>query len=52
MVLISLCLGSAVGTHKSLEGRVIVIDGWRDYDAVDGLLKSCIEAHQSENKEK
>ena len=38
-------------TYKSLEGRVIVIDGWRDYDAVDGLLKSCIEAHQSENKD-
>ena len=33
-------------TYKSLEGRVIVIDGWRDYDAVDELLKSCIEAHR------
>mgnify|MGYP001191349671 FL=1 len=32
-------------TYKSLEGRVIEIDGWRDYDAVDELLKSCIEAH-------
>ena len=35
-------------TYKSLEGRVIVIDGWRDYDAVDELLKSCIDAHHSE----
>ena len=35
-------------TYKSLEGRVIVIDGWRDYDAVDELLKSCIQAHHSE----
>ena len=33
-------------TYKSLEGRVIVIDGWRDFDAVDELLKSCIDAHQ------
>ncbi len=31
-------------TYKSLEGRVVIIDGWRDYDAVDGLLKTCIEA--------
>ena len=34
-------------TYKSLEGRVIVIDGWRDFDAVDELLKNCIDAHQS-----
>ena len=34
-------------TYKSLEGRVIIIDGWRDFDAVEGLLKSCIDAHQS-----
>ena len=31
-------------TYKSLEGRVIVIDGWRDFDAVAELLDSCIEA--------
>ena len=31
-------------TYKSLEGRVIVIDGWRDFDAVDDLIKRCIEA--------
>ena len=31
-------------TYKSLEGRVIVIDGWRDSDSVDELLQSCIEA--------
>mgnify|MGYP003956020381 FL=1 len=31
-------------TYKSMEGRVIVIDGWRDYDAVEGLIKSCIVA--------
>tara|TARA_B100000700_G_C14805660_1_gene742743 strand:- start:58 stop:546 length:489 start_codon:yes stop_codon:yes gene_type:complete len=29
-------------TYKSLEGRVISIEGWRDYDAVDELLKDCI----------
>ena len=34
-------------TYKSLEGRVIVIDGWRDYDAVDELLKKCILAANS-----
>ena len=33
-------------TYKSLEGRVIVIDGWRDSDAVDSLLKSCISAEE------
>ena len=31
-------------THKSLEGRVIVIDGWRDFEAVDSLLQKCISA--------
>ncbi len=31
-------------TYKSLEGRVVVIDGWQDVEAVDELLKSCIEA--------
>ncbi len=31
-------------TYKSLEGRVVVIDGWRDCDAVEPLLNSCITA--------
>jgi len=31
-------------TYKSLEGRVVVIDGWRDFDAVDELLLKCIKA--------
>ena len=31
-------------TYKSLEGRVVVIDGWRDFDAVDELLLNCIKA--------
>ena len=34
-------------TYKSLEGRVIVIDGWRDSDAVDDLLESCIVAEKA-----
>ncbi len=38
-------------TYKSLEGRVIEIDGWRDYDAVDDLLKGCIEAYKSDMRE-
>tara|TARA_Y100001968_G_scaffold292474_1_gene297703 strand:- start:16393 stop:16911 length:519 start_codon:yes stop_codon:yes gene_type:complete len=32
-------------THKSLDGRVIEIDGWRDFDAVESLLNSCIKAN-------
>ena len=31
-------------TYKSLEGRGVVIDGWRDFDAVDELLLNCIKA--------
>ncbi len=31
-------------TYKSLEGRVIVIDGWRDCDVVNKLLEKCIHA--------
>ncbi len=34
-------------TYKSLEGRVIVIDGWRDSEAVDSLLESCVNAQCS-----
>ena len=34
-------------TYKSLEGRVVVIDGWRDYDAVDDLLQACIKANNN-----
>ena len=33
-------------TYKSLEGRVIVIDGWRDFDAVEDLLENCIRAEK------
>ena len=31
-------------TYKSLEGRVIVIDGWRDQNAVGDLVDKCILA--------
>jgi len=34
-------------TYKSLEGRVINIDGWRDADAVESLLESCIVAEKA-----
>ncbi len=36
-------------TYKSLEGRVVVINGWRDHDCVEELLQDCIEA-QRKNK--
>ncbi|MDP6833651.1 MAG: inorganic diphosphatase [Prochlorococcaceae cyanobacterium ETNP1_MAG_9] len=36
-------------TYKSLEGRVIVIDGWRDFDAVGALLESCIIAEKNKS---
>jgi len=29
-------------TSKGLDGRTVQIDGWRDYDAVDDLLRKCI----------
>ncbi len=39
-------------TYKSLEGRVVVIGGWRDSEAVEPLLNTCISAakvkHSSE----
>ena len=28
-------------TSKGLEGRTVQIDGWRDYDVVDELIKKC-----------
>ncbi len=31
-------------TYKSLEGRVVVIGGWRDFEAVEPLLQKCIKA--------
>ena len=34
-------------TYKSLEGRVVVIDGWRDFEAVEDLLQTCIKAKQN-----
>jgi len=33
-------------TYKSLEGRVVIIDGWRDFDAVEDLLQACIKAKE------
>ena len=35
-------------TYKSLEGRVIVIEGWRDFVFVEELLNTCIAAHKVE----
>ena len=29
-------------TSKGLDGRTVQIDGWRDYGAVEDLLKKCI----------
>ena len=34
-------------TYKSLEGRVVVINGWRDHDSVEELLQDCIEAQRN-----
>ncbi len=31
-------------TYKNFEGRVVTIDGWRDVDAVQPLLDTCISA--------
>ena len=31
-------------TYKNLDGRLITIDGWRDVDAVQPLLDTCIAA--------
>ena len=41
-------------TYKSLEGRVVVIDGWKDSEAVQPLLNQCINAAKkiSENNSK
>ena len=36
-------------TYKSLEGRVVIIDGWRDHEAVDALLQTCIKARKKSN---
>ena len=38
-------------TYKSLEGRVIIIDGWRDAEAVQDLLDRCIAAKNSMSKQ-
>ncbi|KGG16448.1 MULTISPECIES: inorganic diphosphatase [unclassified Prochlorococcus] len=38
-------------TYKSLEGRVVVIDGWRDKEAVYDLLQTCIDASKKTCKE-
>ena len=37
-------------TYKSLEGRVVIIDGWQDVDAVDDLLQICIKAMVKDKK--
>ncbi len=29
-------------TSKGLDGRTVQIDGWRDFDVVENLLKSCM----------
>ena len=31
-------------TYRTLQGGVVTIDGWRDLDAVQPLLDSCINA--------
>jgi inorganic pyrophosphatase len=31
-------------TYKSMEGRVVEIEGWRDAEAVPALLERCIAA--------
>ena len=31
-------------TYRTLQGGVVTIDGWRDVDAVQPLLDSCINA--------
>ncbi len=36
-------------TYKSLEGRVVVIDGWQDVAAVSPLLQKCIDAMKKAN---
>ena len=28
-------------TSKGLDGREVQIDGWRDYDVVENILKKC-----------
>ena len=28
-------------TSKGLDGRTVQIDGWRDYDVVEDILKKC-----------
>ncbi len=33
-------------TYKSLEGRVVEIEGWKDFEAVQPLLESCIKAKE------
>ena len=31
-------------TYKNMEGRVTEIGGWRDVDAVQPLLETCVQA--------
>ena len=37
-------------TSKGLDGRAVQIDGWRDFDVVENLLKSCIPLKKRNNK--
>ena len=37
-----LLLAEFFRTSKGLDGRTVQIDGWRDFDVVENLLKSCM----------
>ena len=37
-------------TYKSFEGRVTMIDGWRDSSAVQPLLQSCINCSHRDRR--
>ena len=33
-------------TSKGLDGRTVKIDGWRDYDVVDNILRKCTSSRK------
>ena len=33
-------------TSKGLDGRTVKIDGWRDYDVVDDILRKCTSSRK------
>ena len=37
-------------TSKGLDGRTVKIDGWRDYDVVEDILKKCIPSKKKRIK--